>query len=225
MKHLVGKRLLALGSVPPRVILATASASYLGLAMAGMQGWPLWGMVLAVLSPWLPLIFLEIAWTYRHYHWLALFYVLVLSQGGHVVEHLAQMVQVHALGLRGRNAHGVFGALDVEWVHFVWNSWILAAVALLVRRFRRNPWLWASLVVAGWHEAEHMTIMARYLATGEQGTPGLLAAGGAIGGGRPFPCSQASSTSCGAPTTNGWPGPFLSSLPICWSRRPTGCTL
>ena len=183
MKHLVGKRLLALGSVPPPVILATASASYLALAIGGMQGWPLWGMALAALCPWIPLIFLEIGWTYRHYHWLALFYVLVLSQGGHVVEHVAQMVQIHAMGLRGRDAHGVFGALDVEWVHFVWNSWIFAAVALLVRRFRRNPWVWASLVVAGWHEVEHMAIMARYLATGEQGTPGLLAAGGAIGGG------------------------------------------
>lgn len=183
MKHLVAKRLLALGNVPPRVILVTVLASYLAQVLAGVQGWPLWGMVLAALSPWIPLFFAEIAWTYRHYQWLALFYVLVLSQGGHVVEHVAQMVQLHLLHLGPGHTHGIFGALDVEWVHFIWNTWILAAVVLLVRRFRRNPWLWASLAIAGWHEAEHVVIMARYLATGQQWTPGLLATGGAVAGG------------------------------------------
>lgn len=183
MKHLVARRLLALGNVPPRVILVTALASYVGQALAGLQGWPLWGKVLAALSPWIPPFFAEIAWTYRHYQWLALFYVLVLSQGGHVVEHLAQMVQLHVLNLGPGHTHGIFGALDIEWVHFIWNTWILVAVVLLVRRFRRNPWLWASLAIAGWHEAEHVVIMARYLATGQQGTPGLLATGGAVAGG------------------------------------------
>jgi hypothetical protein len=183
MKHLVARRLQALGNVPPRVMLVTAVASYLGMALAGLQGWPLWGMVLGALCPWLPLLFLEIAWTYRHYQWLALLYLLVLSQGGHVVEHLAQMVQIHVLHLARGHTHGIFGALDIEWVHFIWNTWILVAVVLLIRRFRRNPWLWASLAIAGWHEAEHVVILAKYLATGQQGTPGLLATGGAIGGG------------------------------------------
>ncbi|MGH9010426.1 MAG: cyclic nucleotide-binding domain-containing protein, partial [Acidimicrobiia bacterium] len=183
MKHLVARRLLALGNVPPRVVLVTALASYVGLALAGLQGWPLWGMVLATASPWIPLLFVEVAWTYRHYQWLALLYLLVLTQGGHVVEHIAQMVQIHVLRLRPGHTHGIFGALDIEWVHFIWNTWILAAVVLLIRRFRRNPWLWASLAVAGWHEAEHVVILAKYLATGQQGTPGLLATGGAIAGG------------------------------------------
>jgi hypothetical protein len=183
MKHLVARRLLALGTVPPRVILVTALASYLGQSLAGLQGWPLWSLVLAALTPWIPLVFLEMAWTYRHYQWLALFYLLVLSQAGHVVEHLAQMVQLHVLDLGPGHTHGIFGALDIEWVHFIWNTWILVAVVLLVRRFRRNPWLWATLLAAGWHEAEHVVILTRYLATGQQGTPGLLATGGAIGGG------------------------------------------
>src|ERR671918_192763 len=100
MKHLVAKRLLALGNVPPCVILVTVLASYVGLALAGLQGWPLWGMVVAALCPWIPLFFLEIAWTYRHYQWLALLYVLVLTQGGHVIEHMAQMVQLHVLHLK-----------------------------------------------------------------------------------------------------------------------------
>jgi hypothetical protein len=183
MKHLVARRLQALGNVPPRVMLVTAVASYLGMALAGLQGWPLWGVVLGALCPWLPLLFVEIAWTYRHYQWLALLYLLVLTQGGHVIEHLAQMVQIHVLHLGRGHTHGIFGALDIEWVHFIWNTWILVAIVLLVRRFRRNPWLWASLAIAGWHEAEHAVILAKYLATGQQGTPGLLATGGAIGGG------------------------------------------
>ena len=183
MKHLVARRLLALGNVPPRVILVTTLASYVGQALAGLQGWPLWGIVLAALSPWIPLFFAEIAWTYRHYQWLALLYVLVLTQSGHVLEHVAQLFQIHVLRLSGPGARGIFGALDIEWVHFLWNTWIIGAVLLLLYRFRRNPWLWVSLLMAGWHEAEHLVIMAKYLATGQQGTPGLLATGGAIAGG------------------------------------------
>jgi hypothetical protein len=183
MNHLVVRRLLSLGNVPPRVILVTVLASYVGQVLAELQGWPLWGIVLATLSPWIPLFFAEIAWTYRHYQWLALFYVLVLTQSGHVMEHVAQMFQIHVLKLSGPKARGIFGALDIEWVHFLWNTWIIAAVLLLLYRFRRNPWLWVSLLIAGWHEAEHLIIMAKYLATGRQGTPGLLATGGAIGGG------------------------------------------
>lgn len=138
-------------------------------------------MVLATLLPWAAVLLRGIAWTKRHYGWLALFYLLVLSQVGHVAEHVAQMVQLHHLELRPEHAHGVFGALDVEWVHFVWNSWILAAVGLLAFHFPRNGWLWVVLPIALWHEAEHAYIISVYLATGQAGSAGLLAAGGVLG--------------------------------------------
>lgn len=122
-------------------------------------------------------------WTYRHFHWLGLFYVLVATQGGHFVEHVVQMVQIHVLDRSGPAARGVFGELDVEWVHFGWNTWVLLAVVLLLVRYRRNPWLRATLVIAGWHEIEHAFILTKYLATDVPAHPGLLSEGGAVGGG------------------------------------------
>jgi hypothetical protein len=141
------QRVLTVHNVPQRIVVLTAVASSIGLLSAVMQAWPLWAMAVAALLPWLPFFVLETAWTYRHYAWLALFYVLVVTQGGHVVEHIAQMVQIHILGLQGPQARGIFGALDIEWVHFLWNSWVLIAVVLLVWRFPRtlgcgSPFSW-----------------------------------------------------------------------------------
>ena len=182
----VSKRLLDIRSVPPRILVLTALASYGGQVLAGVAGWPLWGIVLATVLPWGLVLTLEISWTYRHFHWLALFYMLVVTQGGHFLEHLTQMVQIHVLDLSGPEARGVFGQLDIEWVHFGWNTWVLLATVVLLLRYRRNPWLWATLVIAGWHEMEHAYMLSRYLATGQQGDPGLLAMGGAIGDGLPL---------------------------------------
>jgi hypothetical protein len=164
----------------------TSAASVAAVAFAIFQSWPAWAIVTAALAPWIPCMVGEIGWTRRHYGWLALFYVLVLTQGGHVGEHVVQMVQIHLLHRMGPSARGVFGALDIEWVHFVWNTWVIVAVAMLVGRFRSNRWLWVTLVIAGWHEAEHVYILQKYLETGMPGTPGLLAKGGAIGGGLPI---------------------------------------
>jgi hypothetical protein len=180
------RRVLTIRSVPPEVVLLAALTSYAGQALAGLQGWPLWAVVLATLLPWLALLAKEIPCTFRQSRWLALFYVLVLFEVGHVVEHVAQMIQLHVLHLDAAHARGIFGALDIEWVHFLWNTWILGVVVVLLFRFRNNPWLWAASLVAGWHELEHALILSMYLTTGVAGTPGLLAAGGGIGGGLPI---------------------------------------
>lgn len=177
---------LSLRSVPPRVIVLTALASYLAQLFAIVQGWPLWEIALATLVPWLPLFMTELRFTYRHYGWLALFYLLVVTQMGHFFEHVAQIVEIHLLGLPLKQARGIFGALDIEWVHFIWNSWVLIGVLLLLIPFRHNRWLWLTLVFAGWHEVEHIVIMSTYLTTGVAGSPGLLSHGGAIGGGTPL---------------------------------------
>jgi hypothetical protein len=167
-------------------MIVTGFASIIGLLGARIQGWPLWGITLAATLPWIPLLTAEVVWTSRHYAWLALFYVLVITQSGHVVEHVAQMIQIHVLDVPGPRAHGIFGALDIEWVHFLWNSWVLIAVIALVVKFPRNLWLWGTLILAGWHLAEHLYIISIYLATGQPGTPGLLARGGILGGGLPL---------------------------------------
>lgn len=175
------ERLAAIKSVPPHIVAMTALSSYGAQLFALLMGWPLWAIVLVTLIPWLPILTSELRWTYRHYGWLALFYLLVISQGGHVLEHVVQVFQIHVLAVPPREAHGIFGALDVEWVHFIWNSWVLIAVGILLTRFRQNPLLWLALVFAGWHELEHVVIMSTYLATDAAGSPGILSRGGVLG--------------------------------------------
>lgn len=97
------------------------------------------------------------------------------------MEHVVQIFQIHALGIPPKEAHGIFGALDIEWVHFVWNTWVLIAVAILLTRFRRNPLLLLGALFAGWHELEHVVIMWTYLSTDIVGTPGILSRGGIVG--------------------------------------------
>lgn len=175
-----------LQGVSPRTAALCALTALGGLAFAMLQGWPLWAAGLAVVLPWLPLFVADVARTYRRYQWLALFYTLLVTQTGHFLEHVAQMIQLRLLGLTGPAARGVFGALDVEWVHFVWNTWVIVAVAVLLTRFGPNRWLWLAALLAGWHEIEHLYIFSVYLRTGVAGTPGFLSQGGALGGGLPL---------------------------------------
>jgi hypothetical protein len=179
-------RLAAIRSARPQVVGLTALISGASLAAAIIQHWPLWGRGLAVVLPWAPLFAAETAWMYRSYGYLALFYVLVVTQIGHLFEHVAQVTQIHVFHLAGANARGIFGTLDLEWVHFIWNTWVLVAVLLLLPRFRKNPWLWVTLGLSIWHEIEHLVVFYVYLTTGQAGTPGLLARGGLIGGGLPI---------------------------------------
>lgn len=172
-------------AVPRRVLVATVVASAAGAGFGLLEGWPLWGIVTAGVLPWLPLLWAETVWAYRHYHWLAVFWVLVVTQGGHVVEHIVQMAQIHVLGWPPAESHGIFGALDTEWVHLVFNTLVLGLVGLLIWRFRTNGWLWLALIAAVWHQVEHVQIMYVYLTTGVEGTPGLLSSGGVIGDGVP----------------------------------------
>jgi len=116
---------------------------------------------------------------------MAAFTFLLLAQTGHLLEHVAQMVQIHTLGLTGSDARGIVGQLDIEWVHFVWNAVVVVLLGILLFHFRSNGWLVAAGVFAAWHLVEHDVIMVSFLATGIPGSPGLLAAGGALGGGLP----------------------------------------
>jgi len=177
--------MITIHSVPLPLILLTAGISA-GLVATFWLGWAIWQVALLVVFAWLPLFFLKTASIQRQYGWLAFFFILVVTQGAHVLEHVAQMVQIHLLGLSGIQAGGILGMLNIEWVHFTWNSWVLICAVLLVFLFPKNPWLWVLLVISVWHEIEHVSIMSVFLRTGHPGAPGLLARGGAIGGGLPL---------------------------------------
>ena len=119
--------------------------------------------------------------------WIALLGFLAVSQTAHLLEHVAQMVQIHVLHLSGANAQGIVGQLNIEWVHFSWNALILITLLVLLPRFRTNAWLIAVTPLAVWHFVEHSVMIATYLQTGVSGTPGLLSSGGLLFGGLPIP--------------------------------------
>ncbi len=141
------KRMITIHSVPLPLILLTAGISA-GLVATFWLGWAIWQVALLVVFAWLPLFFLKTASIQRQYGWLAFFFILVVTQGAHVLEHVAQMVQIHLLGLSGIQAGGILGMLNIEWVHFTWNSWVLICAVLLVFLFPKNPWLWVLLVIS-----------------------------------------------------------------------------
>jgi hypothetical protein len=182
----LGRSSFPLVGVSPGGAATAGVLSLGGLAFATLEGWPIWVDGLAALLPWRPVFVRSLARVDRQYQWLALFYALVVTQTAHLLEHVAQMIQIHLLGLSGPDARGIFGALDIEWVHFVWNSWVLLAVLVLLGPFGRNRWLQLALLLSGWHAIEHAYIFSVYLATGLSGTPGLLSQGGALAGGLPI---------------------------------------
>jgi hypothetical protein len=184
--YAAARQILFFGAVPSPTVVATVLASAVGLAIGVVAGWPLWAVALAVVLPFMPIVAAQVAWTEANFPGLALFYVLIVTQGGHFAEHCWQEVQIHLLGIPLLAARGAFGAFDVEWVHFFWNTFVIAVVGVLLTRFPINRWIAVAAVVVTWHEIEHIYIMIGFLQTGAIGGPGLLATGGAISGGLPL---------------------------------------
>lgn len=54
------------------------------------------------------------------------------------------------------SAHGVFGELDRELIHFLWDGAILIACTILFFKFRKNPWAKFALLAAAIHQIEHI---------------------------------------------------------------------
>ncbi len=164
---------------------AAASASLFVAAVAA--GAPLWFAGALALVPWLPVLGGLAATTWRSAGAPLSFYLIVAAtQTGHVLEHVVQIAQLRVLHVPGSHAHGIFGQLDIEWVHFAWNSWILIAVVALLIGRPASRWLWLALPLAAWHLLEHVVLIRTFLATGLEGSPGLLAMGGLIGNGLPI---------------------------------------
>ena len=59
-------------------------------------------------------------------------------------------------GQAGPPACGVFGQLDFETVHLVWDTMVWFGALFLITRFPRNAWLWVAVVAASLHETEHL---------------------------------------------------------------------
>ena len=155
---LLGKHFAELQSASTPTIAVAAAGSFAGQVAAVVQAAPLWLYVVAAAAPWIPILVLELIWTYRHYRWLAVFCLLIVTQSAYLLEQVARIVQVHVLNT---NAPGIFGALDVDRVHLVWTSWAVLGVLLLVTRFPRNPWLWVTLALVSWDAVQRRFMPAQ----------------------------------------------------------------
>lgn len=108
---------------------------------------------------------------------------VVVLQGLHMVEHVAQAIQRYGLGWPAAHAHGLIGFLDLELVHLIYNGLLLFALYGLWLVGRRHlsqlpliPYtlFLTVLVVQSYHIVEHIVKFVQHLQRGIQGTPGIL---------------------------------------------------
>ena len=186
-----GNNLLRLNSVPPGALAITVAASWLGMIVTIVLHYPLAVIGIVTLIPWLPLFFSEAIWKYRHYVWFALIELLVVVQGLHFIEHIAQVTEVDILGLPRSQSHGIIGNLDQEYVHFFFDTFLTIGVIILLFKFRKNIALWVCLVIGLWHSTEHWYITYYYTfdrpAYLAGKSNGLLARGGLLWPNSPLP--------------------------------------
>jgi hypothetical protein len=188
--------LVRIASVPPSIIFITIAASWLGMVTAILLKYPLVVIALVTLIPWIPLFVSEATWKYRHYAWFALYEILVVTQGLHFIEHIAQILEIYVLGVPRAEAHGIFGNLDQEYVHFFFDSFLEVGVIILLFKFKKNIALWITGVIGLWHTAEHWYITYYYTfdranynpapAPGIHAINGLLGHGGLLWPNSPF---------------------------------------
>jgi hypothetical protein len=142
----------------------------------------MWYLALALIIAWMPFCIKYVLNLIEIDYALALYFAFIALQSIHMAEHVAQMVQIHLLGRMFANSHGLFGAaLDVEALHFAFDSlWIPGWTLYLIYK-RKDIWMILMLPLALLHCAEHVVIMDYYLRTGITGSPGIMAIGGLIG--------------------------------------------
>jgi hypothetical protein len=119
--------------------------------------------------------------------------VAFLVQSAHFAEHVAQIIQIYAQGIRPPEAHGLLGSVfDFEWVHFTYNISLEIALILLWLGYRRVwqesllpavsstiPLFRGLVLFQGYHSIEHITKLVQYLLnplyqSGAVPTPGIL---------------------------------------------------
>src|SRR5258708_17135148 len=156
MMTILARHILSLLPAPLFAIVLASFTSF-GLLVMHLMGWELWVVGLVILLAWFTIFVRVTGAIYRQYRWLAFFFVLLIAQSVHFTEHIAQMIQIHLLGLSGMQAHGIIGMLDLEWVHFIFDAgWVPICVYTLFFIFRKsNPWLWVLLPIVTLHALEH----------------------------------------------------------------------
>ena len=115
--------------------------------------------------------------------------IVVVVQGGHVIEHVVQALQVFVFAVPEDDALGLLGYVlqfngTEEWLHLGFNSlYLLSLYALILPLWRITPavlptWAFAVFVAASvwvetWHMVEHGVIISNVIANGGCPCPGI----------------------------------------------------
>ncbi|GII91682.1 hypothetical protein [Sinosporangium siamense] len=96
---------------------------------------------------------------------LTVFMVIVVA---HLAEHLAQAVQLYALGWPLADARGVLGLpvpwlVTSEWMHYAYALITLVGLTVLRPGFtgRARTWWTVSLGIQIWHHVEHVLLLGQ----------------------------------------------------------------
>ena len=112
---------------------------------------------------------------------ISIFAATILIQFLHIIEHIAQVVQ--KFGLHQQESHGIIGALDLEWVHFIYNGTLLILLYVLAFNYSKVGFKKQSfplyvfitaVIVESYHMVEHFVKVVQHIETGIQGTPGIV---------------------------------------------------
>jgi hypothetical protein len=114
---------------------------------------------------------------------------VVVIQGGHVVEHIVQVLQVTVFSVPEADALGLLGYVvqfngTEEWLHLGYNAFYLVSLfALILPLWRITPdvlsragfWFFiaASVWLETWHMFEHGVIIANVISNGGCPCPGI----------------------------------------------------
>jgi hypothetical protein len=122
---------------------------------------------------------------------LAFYAAVVLVQGGHVVEHIIQLIQVFVLGVPESRALGLLGYVFAiqgteEWLHIVfnlayfislvvvgWGLWQSPAAGSIVPLWAMTAFIFGA-TLEGWHVLEHVVIISNVIANNGCPCPGIL---------------------------------------------------
>jgi hypothetical protein len=127
-------------------------------------------------------MFVETEWVYKHFKWMALFFAMALIQTIHYSEHCIEVIQYHLFHNPLKDSLAIFSKLNVEYVHFVGDSFLTVGTLLLLWKFPRNPWLWVAIPFQLAHQFEHNFLWSTYQFFGAPpGGPGVLGKGGLAG--------------------------------------------
>lgn len=117
------------------------------------------------------------------------FTAVVAVQGGHMFEHVVQVLQVYAFGVPDDRALGLLGYLlqfngTEEWLHLGYNVlYLIALYVLIIPLWRITPavlpvgafWIYlaASVWIESFHMVEHGVIIRNVIANGGCPCPGI----------------------------------------------------